>query len=247
MSSVTTLVLLLLPFAGPAEATSENILKDSITFNGARRNYYLFVPQKAGVTAPLIVLLHGSGRNGLSLVEKWKDIASQEGIVLVGPDSADSAQWASPVDGPDFLHELVEALKSKYSINARRVYLFGHSAGASFALQMSLLESEYFAATAVHAGALTPEVTSVLIQRAKRKIPIAIQVGTDDQFFPLKAVRDTRDELAKQGFSVELTEIPRHDHWYYDLAPKINRSAWEFLKKSELAGDPRYEQYRFGK
>lgn len=249
MRLLTTLILLLLPFTAPAEATSESILKDSITFNGTRRNYYLFAPQKAGVTAPapLIVLLHGSGRNGLSLVEKWKDIASQEGIFVVGPDSANSAQWASPVDGPDFLHELVEALKSKYSINGRRVYLFGHSAGASFALQMSLLESEYFAATAVHAGALTPAVASTLIQRAKRKIPIAIQVGTEDQFFPLKAVRDTRDELGKQGFSVELTEIPRHDHWYYDLAPKINRTAWEFLKKTELARDPRYEQYRFGK
>jgi len=247
MRLLATVILLVLPLTGPAEATSEKILTDSLTFNGARRNYYLFVPQKAGVTAPapLIVLLHGSGRNGLSLVEKWKDIASQEGIVLVGPDSADSAQWASPVDGPDFLHELVEMLKSKYLINPRRVYLFGHSAGASFALQMSLLESEYFAATAVHAGALTQEVASFLIQRAKRKIPIAIQVGTEDQFFPLKSVRHTRDELTRQGFSVELTEIPRHDHWYYDLAPKINRSAWEFLKKTELAEDPRYERYRF--
>jgi dienelactone hydrolase len=112
---------------------------------------------------------------------------------------------------------------------------------------MSLLESEYFAATAVHAGALTSAAASSLIQLAKRKIPIAIQVGTEDRFFPLKAVRDTRDELGKHGFSVELTEIPRHDHWYYDLAPKINRSAWEFLKKTELAEDPRYEQYRFDK
>jgi len=60
-------------------------------------------------------------------------------------------------------------------------------------------------------------------------------------------VRYTRDELTRQGFSVELTEIQKHDHWYYDLAPKINRSAWEFLKKTELPADPRYEQYRFGK
>jgi poly(3-hydroxybutyrate) depolymerase len=66
----TTLILLLL--TTPTPATSEKILKDSITFNGAKRNYYLFVPEKVRTSAPasLIVLLHGSGRNGLSLVEK---------------------------------------------------------------------------------------------------------------------------------------------------------------------------------
>ncbi len=48
----------------------------------------------------------------------------------------------------------LKSLKTKYPINPRRVYLFGHSAGAIFALHMSLMESQYFAAAAVHAGAL---------------------------------------------------------------------------------------------
>jgi poly(3-hydroxybutyrate) depolymerase len=238
------LALLMLPL--PITHSSEKIVKDSITSQGKQRSYYLFVPDslKASTPAPLIVLLHGSGHNGLSLIEKWKDIAKQEGIIIVGPDSIDSSQWSSPVDGPDFLHDLVETIKSKYPVNPRRVYLFGHSAGAVFALQVSLLESEYFAATAVHAGALQPQAYS-LIDRAKRKIHIAILVGTRDAYFPLTAVRATRDELEKQGFSVDLSEIPNHDHWYYDLAPKINRSAWDFLKNYQLAEDQKYEHYNF--
>jgi poly(3-hydroxybutyrate) depolymerase len=241
---LSLLALLILPLAG--NASSERIVKDSITSQGKERTYYLFVPDavKASTPAPLIVLLHGSGHNGMSLIEKWTDIARQEGIVIVGPDSINSSQWSSPVDGPDFLHDLVEAVKSKYPINPRRVYLFGHSAGAVFALQVSLLESEYFAATAVHAGALQPQAYS-LTDRAKRKIHLAIFVGTKDAYFPLTAVRATRDELAKEGFSVEVSEIPNHDHWYYDLAPKINRSAWDFLKKYELAEDQQYEHYNF--
>jgi|ERR1044072_4179168 poly(3-hydroxybutyrate) depolymerase len=248
MKRLTLLISLLLLISNSTEAISEKIVKDSITFGAKQRTYYLFVPETAKVSnpAPLIVLLHSSGRNGLSLVEKWNDIAKKEGVILVGPDSSNSSLWATPTDGPDFLHELVETLKSKYPINPRRVYLFGHSAGASFALQLSLLESEYFAATAIHAGALPPAAYS-LIDYAKRRIPIAIQVGTNDQFFPLATVRATRDELKKRGFSVELTEIAKHDHWYYDMAPKINQSAWDFLKKEELSADPRYEQYRFDK
>lgn len=37
--------------------------------------------------------------------------------------------------------------------------------------------------------------------------------------------------MKKRGFPIELTEIAKHDHWYYDLAPKINRNAWDFLIK----------------
>ena len=109
---------------------------------------------------------------------------------------------------------------------------------------MSLLESQYFAATAIHAGALPPEGRD-LIEMAKRKIPISIQVGDSDQFFPLKVVRATRDALNAKGFSVELTELPNHDHWYYDLAPKINRTAWDYLKKYELESDPVYRKFEF--
>jgi poly(3-hydroxybutyrate) depolymerase len=227
-------------------SAKDDITKELITSNGKTRAYYLYVPSsiKPGSPAPLIVMLHGSARVGMSLVEKWKDLAKKEGFIIAGPDSLDTRSWNMPEDGPDFLHELVEELKAKYPINPRRVYLFGHSGGAIFALMMSLMESEYFAAGAVHAGALPPR-SSDLPDLAKRKIPIHIQVGDSDRSFPLKAVRETRDMLNAKGFAVELTEIPNHDHWYYDLAPKINRTAWDFLKSHQLDADPIYRKFQF--
>lgn len=235
--------LLLVPFT--AEAKDE-ITKELITSHGKTRAYYLYVPStiKASTPVPLIVMLHGSGRIGISLVEKWKEVAKKEGIIVAGPDSSDTRGWGSPQDGPDFLHDLVEELEAKYAINPRRVYLFGHSAGASFALQMSLMESQYFAATAIHAGALRPDDFG-LIDLAKRKIPIFIQVGDSDQYFSLKVVRATRDALNARGFAAELTEIPGHDHNYYDTAAKTNSNAWEFLKKHELDNGPSYRKFRF--
>jgi len=227
-------------------ATAQQVNKEITNLGGKARAYYLFVPEKLNKDhpAPLLVLLHGSGRNGASLADKWKDLAKKEGIILVAPDAITTEGWRSPVDGPDFLHDLITELLSKYPIDARRIYLFGHSAGASFALYMALYESEYFAAAAIHAGALTPEDGSI-VERAKRKIPIHIAVGTVDRFFPLAAVRDTRDMLNSNGFNAQLIEMPGHDHWYYDLAPKINATAWAFLKDQKLAEEPRYQQYSF--
>jgi len=227
-----------------ATASDDIITKELITSKGVTRVYYLYVPPsvKASSPAPLVILLHGSGRVGNSLVEKWKDLAKKEGFIIAGPDSSNTQRWRSPDDGPDYLRDLAEELKSKYPINPRRVYLFGHSGGASFALHMSLMESQYFAATAIHAGYLSD---TDLIEMAKRKIPIFIQVGDRDPGLPVATVRETRDALKDGGIPVELTEIPNHDHWYYDMAPKINRAAWDFMKKYELESDPVYRKFNF--
>ncbi len=238
-------VFFIILLAISAIALPENIVKETIESQGRKRSYYLFVPDSIKAPAPMIVLLHGSGRNGSSLVEKWKDLASKEGIILVGPDAQNSQGWFAPIDGPDFLYEIVEWIKLKHRVDPRRIYLFGHSAGASFALIISLLESNYFAATAVHAGAMQKKEYSFIAQ-AERKIPLSIIVGTQDPFFPLSDVRATRDALNEKGFSAILTEIPNHGHNYYDLASKINSDAWDFLKKHEMA-EPKYRQYDFQK
>lgn len=230
----------------PSPVSAQQITKELIRSKGKDRVYYLFVPDKISPAAPvpMIVLLHGSARNGISLVEKWKDLAKKEGIILAGPDSQGSRSWSMAEDGPDFIHEFVEMLKARFPINPRRVYLFGHSAGAEHALYLSLLESEYFAATAVHAGALGADADP-FIDRARRKIPMAIFVGTNDEYFPLSVVRATRDALNDQGFKCELTEIKDHTHWYYDRASEINRSVWQFLKVQLLDREPKYQPHEF--
>jgi poly(3-hydroxybutyrate) depolymerase len=241
----TLVFTLLLSVSSVSSAAKDDITKELITSNKKTRAYYLYVPPtvSASSPAPLIVMLHGSGRNGVTLVEKWKDYAKTEGIILAGPDASNPQGWAAPQDGPDFLRDLVEELKTKYPINPRRVYLFGHSAGACFAIHMSLMESQYFAAAAIHAGALRSDREFSLIDLPKRKIPISIQVGDSDGFFPLKEVRKTSDALKEAGFPVDMVEIKNHDHNYYGGAPKYNQTAWEFLKKHELADEPLYQQY----
>ena len=238
------LAIALLLLAISSTSAKDDITKELITSNGKTRAYYLYVPSTVKAPAPLIVTLHGSNRTGVTLVEKWKDFAKKEGIILAGPDALNLAGWWAPQDGPDYLHDLVEELKSKYPINPRRVYLFGHSAGACFAIHMSLMESQYFAAAAIHAGALRGDEDR-LIDLAKRKIPISIQVGDSDQFFPLKEVRATRDALKAGGIPIDLIEIENHDHWYYDKASKFNQTAWDFLKKHELDADPQYQKYKW--
>lgn len=236
---------LLLLVAGGAFA-KDDIVKNAIESEGKKRSYYLFVPAsvRPSAPAPLIVFLHGSGRNGRVLIEHWQKLAEREGVILAGPDSRSSASWAVPEDGPRFLRDLVEELRSKHPVDPRRVYLFGHSAGAVFGLFMSALESEYFAAVAVSAGAIRKENFS-LLDEAERKVPIALFVGTRDPLFPVAEVRKTRDAFIERGFSVKLTEVAGLDHNYYSRSSEINEQAWDFLRGHRLAADPKYKEHQF--
>jgi poly(3-hydroxybutyrate) depolymerase len=217
--------------------------KLALNFEGKARTYYVFAPAGIGESVPMLLLLHGSGHKGMSLIDPWKDIAAKEGFILVAPNSSDSSQWNQAADGPDFIHAVAEAAISKYPVDSRRVYLFGHSAGAVYALYLSAVQSEYFAATAIHAGSLLPDDFRI-IDIATRKIPIAIWVGTNDPYFSLAAVRATRDAFNARGFPVQLTEVPGHDHNYYAIAPRINPTIWDFLKLNALSSGSSWREYR---
>jgi poly(3-hydroxybutyrate) depolymerase len=237
------LLLLLLFLLAPAVAAAETAKVERRTFvsQGRQRTYYLYVPASlsASAPAPLLVTLHGSNMDGRGLVNKWKGLAAKEGFVVVGPDAHDAAGWSVPGDGPEFLRDLVEEVKSACPVDARRVYVFGWSAGANFALQMTLYESEYFAAASIYAGALIHSRYQML-DHATRKIPLAITVGTDDPLYPAIEVRATRDALKSHGFPVQLRELLGRDHDYYADADEINRVSWAFMRGYRLEAEPRF-------
>src|SRR5438445_4317516 len=93
---IPLLFTLAIAFSASATYADNIITKELIRSKNKDRVYYLYVPDKLDKTkpVPLIVLLHGSGRTGNSLVEKWKDIAKKEQFIIVGPDATNTQGWA---------------------------------------------------------------------------------------------------------------------------------------------------------
>jgi predicted peptidase len=229
--------------AAPPEITPGKVAKLTFAAEGKEVRYFLFVPKNltAPASTPLLVLFHGSGRNGLTLIDPWKKLAEKEGIVLLAPDSQDPRGWDVPLDGPLAVCSLVDEVKRALPvIDPRRVYLFGHSAGAVFVLYMAMQESEYFAAGALHAGAFRVAGDFDHLNLATRQIPLAITVGDRDAFFGLKDVNATVDGLKKAFIPVTLEVIRNHDHNYYVMSDTVNAWAWAALKDHRLEDDPKY-------
>jgi poly(3-hydroxybutyrate) depolymerase len=211
------------------------------------RTYRAFVPEIAGQKghAPAIVLYNGSGSRVDGLITAWRATARAEGIVLLGPTASKPGAWYIPEDSPDFTRDVVEAAKRKFPIDPRRVYLFGHSGGAHHSLQLGVLEPEYFAAVAVHAGALREEFVPAL-QLARRRIPMAIWIGLDDKIVPPVYARQTYEVLQREGFPAKLVEMRKHGHNFNERADETVQQAWKFLRDKHLNKDPIYQPYKFG-
>jgi poly(3-hydroxybutyrate) depolymerase len=230
------LAILVSLFACGARAdVVDHASRESFEFASLKRTYSLFAPPTAAASgAPLIVLLHGSFSNGAAIVSAWIPLAQQEGIVLAGPDAREREAWQLRADGPEFIRAVIDNVAAKHAIDRARIYLFGNSGGAVYALTLSMVESQLFAATAVHAGAWRAANEFRAIPYARRKIPIAIFIGDRDEYFALFAVRKTQKALEQAGHLVSVTVIPGHTHAYAQVAADVNRSAWEFMKGNRL-------------
>ena len=238
-------IAILLLGATGATSVSQKAVPRTLDFGGHRRAYQLLIPaQAAAGPVPLIVLLHGRGGNGQRPMAAWQDLARDQGIALAAPNALNEGWAILQGDGPDFFQALVEAVKKDAAIDGRRVYLFGHSSGGHQALALGPLESEYFAAVAVHAGGLNPS-ERVFLREARRKIPIGMWHGLADDVVPIQLGRDTRDMLKSLEFPVTLHEIASHTHDYFSRSARINQEVWAFLKGHALTTDPIYRPYTF--
>ena len=183
--------------------------KESFEFAGLKRSYSLFAPLGDCRVAARRCSCCCTARTATALRSSagGSSLAEQEGIVLAGPDAREREAWQLRADGPQFIRALIDNVAAKHSIDRSRIYLFGSSGGAVYSLTLSMLESQLFAATAVHAGAWRAPNEFRAVPYARRKIPIAIFIGDKDEYFPLFAVRKTQKALEQAGHPRE-----RHGH-----------------------------------
>lgn len=220
------LCLGLLLTAGSAGAQMQR----SVRCEGTAYRYLLESPE-GNRPKPAILLLHGSGDNGSGLFHMWRQFALVNGIVLIAPTLPRA--MAFEAIAPQVFRCVVEDAKTAAKIDPKRIFVVGHSMGGYLAYDAAMFDSEYFAAVVVHAAAIDDEYIGIL-DHARRKIPIAIYIGDQDQLVPIESVRKTRDLLTKAGFPIEYEELKGHDHFYETLVDPLNRAAWKFLEAHPL-------------
>ncbi|MEM8796889.1 MAG: alpha/beta fold hydrolase [Pseudomonadota bacterium] len=197
------------------------------------RRYHAYVKRSAkrDTKKPAIILLHGSGRSGVSVVDMWQSVANRYDLVLIAPDSLSGSVWSTTADPTSLFRAIIADAVDRFGVDPQRVYLFGHSAGGVYATLLALEENSPFRAIATHGGFPSVGMVGHLSNHGRRKPPIRHYLGDMDHIFSVDRARAVGNRMKEAGYSTELVLIPNHTHWYYEIGPQINERIWQFFKR----------------
>jgi predicted esterase len=169
-----------------------------------------------GRAYPLIVVLHGAGRQDELIVRGLQAEREKTDAIFVVPRSA-GMTWdlIEGTLGPDlrFLDGVLHSLYRRYRIDPVRQAIAGYSDGASYGLAVGLSNPRIFSAVmAWAAGFLAIDTPNLKPDDPKPRI--FLEYGTHDQLFPFDRVAvPMRDALSQMGYPLEFRVDEGGIHW----------------------------------
>lgn len=181
---------------------------------------------------PLVFMFHGTSQDGEKFYNdsQWKEKGETEKIITVFPTALrycvdeDGSQrtttkWhngeleeiACPgqylKDDVHFVRMMIDTIKARYPINARRIYASGFSNGAGFTSRLAMQMSSVFSAIGICGGTLSDKDSI----NPPRNMPVWFVLGTKD------------DKWLANFTGLGITEFPFNDSTLAMLSRSINR------------------------
>jgi phospholipase/carboxylesterase len=169
-----------------------------------------------GHAYPLVVVLHGAGRQDELIVRGLERERERRRAIFVVPRSlAPTWDLIAGGDGVDlaFLDGVLQSVYARFRVDGSRQALVGYSDGASYALAIGLSNPRLFAAVmAWAAGFLAIDAQNLRPDDPKPRV--FLEYGTHDQLFPFEQVAvPMRDTLARLGYPLEFRVDEGGIHW----------------------------------
>lgn len=182
---------------------------NEIKVNGATRTFSVHEPVGVGRTEklPLVIVLHGGGGSGsiIANVTGFNAKADKEKFLVVYPNGSGNMgdvllTWnavgccayaaENSVNDVDFIRTLIDKMVAGYNVDAKRVYVTGHSNGAMMAYRLGVEMGDRLAAIAPVAGSIFSGTG-----KPKSSIPVLIIHGTADDAVPYDGGNSKRNRI----------------------------------------------------
>ncbi len=168
----------------------------------------LFVPEKldAKKPVPLVVAMHGAGGSENMFFEGYGNghivkLCKERGWLLVSP----RAGLGFGLGGAPPVGDIIDVLATRYPVDAKRVFIVGHSMGASMTVNAIQQWPGKFAAAACLGGGGS-------VRKAEAFAEVPVFVGVGDKDFALKTAKGLQTALDKTKAKVTFKEYPDVEH-----------------------------------
>jgi polyhydroxybutyrate depolymerase len=194
----------------------------SLAINGVTRTYLLHVPPNfSRGTSALVIVLHGSGGNGLGMEigTGFSTLADQDGFAAVYPDgllesSSGQTDWSyffnDFADDVGFIRQLINTLQTSVGPDPKRIYVTGLSSGALMSHRLGVQLSDLVAAIGVVEGALFSKGNPSSIPSSVGPVSVLILHGDQDE------------TVLYCGTSTEASQEQSFNFWSGTLADKCS-------------------------
>ncbi|MHA7632892.1 alpha/beta hydrolase family protein [Corallococcus sp. M7] len=204
--------------------------------NGLR--YRLFVSSNATPEHPhrLVVWLHPTGTDGLTLVEPLAEAFAARGYALLTFPREHAQGWSGADANRVMLGTLPEVARFP-GVDAQRPVLLGFSAGAQMALELWAARPDAFRALVLIAGA--PRLSrgdehNPPHDSAHARVPLLSLIGERDGSAPLW--RMALETWRAAGLRLDSREVPGQGHTWLLVRPEEQAVLFQFL--AELSRGP---------
>ena len=219
----------------PQSPTFKQIQSRTYDFKEAGRpmNYELFLPSHydRAKPTPLVVALHCLGSDAQHMIryEGLTEQAEARGFIVVAPMGYNSRGWygsrgtgraserGDAAADPANLGELSEKdvmnvlgfVRQEFNIDAKRIYLMGHSMGGGGTWYLGIKHPDLWAALAPAAPAIytSPDALSAIT-----RIPVIVVQGDEDALVRVDVTRQWVAKMKELGMKHTYIEVPHGDH-----------------------------------
>lgn len=179
----------------------------------ASMEYYVYVPEQAVESMPLVIYLHGIGSVGPlelnrdnPMIEKAREVYGDDFPFLILAPSTSIATWASHTV-PERLKALTDYITEQYCVDPDKIIITGHSLGSAGVYRMLELYGDYFSAAVPVSEPDTSEVDASLCTNVRIwGFAGALEPECSDQMQKLT------EEINALGGNARFTEIENCGH-----------------------------------
>ena len=205
---------------------------------------------EADYNYPLLIWLHGRGENEDHLRYVMPKI-SMRNYAAVAPrgtlplddsqnlETCDEYTWslgnANFSKAVDRVCHAIEYAKSRFRIDASRIFLAGSGRGGTMALQIGMTLPQTFSGIASIGGALPRQGAPLAHLAASRQLPVLLSVNRKNESYPDELVCQDLRLLHIAGMTVTLRQYPAGDALSDSMLSDVDQWMMEVMAEQQQA------------